>query len=102
MRPGTGMIQDNLLDLLENRIYQALKKISDQQKQIDTLIHEKKELEHTLSFKNEKITQLERELTEAESSVDAQAIAEYQEREAKLKNRLEELLDKIDKVRLLE
>lgn len=102
MRPGTRMIQDNLLDLLENRIYQALKKISDQQKQIDTLINEKKELEHALSFKNEKITQLERELTEAESSADAQAIAEYQEREAKLKNRLEELLDKIDKVRLLE
>ena len=102
MRPGKRMIQDNLLDLLEDRIYQALKKISDQQKQIDTLIHEKEELEHALSFKNEKIAQLERELTETASSVDAQAIAEYQEREAKLKNRLQELLDKIDKVRLLE
>ncbi len=96
------MIQDDLLDLLESRIYQALRKISELQQKINTLIHEKKELEHTLSSHKSKIAQLERELAEAETSADAQAIAEYQEKEMKLKNRLQDLVDKIDKVRLLE
>ncbi|MBN1482339.1 hypothetical protein EH223_09100 [candidate division KSB1 bacterium] len=99
---GRQMIENNILDLLENRIYQALKKISDQQQKINTLIHEKEKLEQALSSRDAKIAQLEREVSEAESSADAQAVLEYQEREEKLKNRLEELVQKIDKVRLLE
>lgn len=96
------MIHDDLLDLLESRIYQALKKISDLQQRINTLIHEKEELERTLLSANERIAQLESELQDAENSADAQAIAEYQEKEEKLKNRLQDLVSKIDKVRLLE
>ena len=96
------MIHDDLLDLLESRIYQALKKISDLQQKINTLIHEKEELERSLSSKNAKIAQLEGELEEAENSADAQALAEYQEKEEKLKNRLQDLVSKIDKVRLIE
>ena len=96
------MIHDDLLDLLESRIYQALKKISDLQQKINTLIHEKEELERTLSRKDEQIAQLESELKEAETSADAQAITEYQEKEEKLKHRLQDLVSKIDKVRLLE
>jgi predicted nucleic acid-binding Zn-ribbon protein len=102
MRPGIKMIHDDLLDLLESRIYQALKKISDLQQKINTLIHEKEELERKLSSKDEQIAQLESELKEAETSVDAHAIAEYQEKEEKLKHRLQDLVSKIDKVRLLE
>ncbi|MBN1466793.1 hypothetical protein JXA02_13650 [candidate division KSB1 bacterium] len=96
------MIENNILDLLENRIYQALKKITEQQQSINTLIHEKKELEQALSGQNVRIEQLERELAEAESSADARALFEYQEREKKLRNRIQELVDKIDKIRLLE
>ena len=96
------MIENNVLDLLENRIYQALKKISEQQQSINTLIHEKEELEQALSSKNNRILQLERELAEVESSADARALFEYQEREKKFKSRIQELVDKIDKIRLLE
>ena len=96
------MIQDNLLDLLESRVYQALKKIAEQQQQIDTLIRKNEELEHTLSSKNNDIDQLKRELAQAESSTDGAAVLEYQEREERLKTRIQELLNKIDKVRLLE
>ncbi len=96
------MIHDDLLDLLESRIYQALKKISDLQQKINTLIHEKEELERKLSSKDDQIAQLESELKEAETSADAQTIAEYQEKEENLKHRLQDLVSKIDKVRLLE
>jgi len=96
------MIENNVLDLLENRVYQALKKITDQQQTINTLNHEKEELEQALSSKNNRIEQLERELKEAESSADARAVVEYQERETKLRERIQELVDKIDKIRLLE
>ena len=96
------MIENNVLDLLENRIYQALKKIAEQQQSINTLIHEKEELEQALSSKNNRILQLERELAEVESSADARALFEYQEREKKFKSRIQELVDKIDKIRLLE
>lgn len=96
------MIHDDLLDLLESRIYQALKKISDLQQKINTLIHEKEELERKLSSKDEQIAELESELKEAENNADTQAIAEYQEKEEKLKHRLQDLVSKIDKVRLLE
>ena len=96
------MIENNVLDLLENRIYKVLKKISEQQQSINTLIHEKEELEQALSSKNNRILQLERELAEVESSADARALFEYQEREKKFKSRIQELVDKIDKIRLLE
>jgi len=48
------------------------------------------------------IDELKRDLEKAESSSSAAAIAKYQEREAKLKLRLEELLEKIDKVGILD
>lgn len=99
---GLEMTENDILDLLESRIYQALKKISDQQQKINTLIHEKEKLEQALSSRDARIEQLERELLEAESSADAHAVLEYQEREERLKNRIEELVHKIDKVRLLE
>ncbi|MBN1562184.1 hypothetical protein JW998_18160 [candidate division KSB1 bacterium] len=102
VRPGFNMDENNLLDLLENRIYQALKKITEQQQLINTLIYEKKELEQALSGRDNRIEQLERDLVEAESSADARAVFEYQEREKKLKNRIQDLVDKIDKIRLLE
>jgi len=96
------MADDYLLDVLEQRVYLALKKIADQQKKINTLIHEKKELEQTLSMHKIEIDELKRDLEKAESSSSAAAIAKYQEREAKLKLRLEELLEKIDKVGILD
>lgn len=96
------MIHDDLLDLLESRIYQALKKIAELQQKVNTLIHEKEELERHLSSRDDHIAQLESELREAENSTDALAIAEYREKENKVKDRLQDLVNKIDKVRLLE
>ena len=96
------MIENNVVDLLEDRIYKALKKISEQQQKINTLIHEKEELEQSLSLKDDRINQLERDITEAESNADAHAVIEYQEREINLKTRIQELVDKIDRLRLLE
>ena len=96
------MADDYLLDVLEQRVYLALKKIADQQKRINILIHEKKELEQSLSMHKIEIDQLKRELVKAESSNDTAAVMQYQERETKLKARLEDLLGKIDKVGILE
>lgn len=96
------MVEDNLLDLLERRIYQALRKIAEQQQKINTLIREKDQLEQLLSLKENEIEQLRREIFDAENSSDTATIQQYQEREATLKNRIQELVDKIDKVRLLE
>ena len=96
------MADDYLLDVLEQRVYLALKKIADQQKMINTLIHEKKELEQSLSMHKIEIEKLKRELTKAESGTDAAAVVQYQEKEAKLKSRLQALLDRIDKVGILD
>ena len=96
------MADDYLLYVLEQRVYLALKKIADQKKMINTLIHEKKELAQSLSMHKIEIDQLKRELTKAESKTDAAAVAQYQEKEAKLKSRLQDLLEKIDKVGILE
>ena len=96
------MADDYLLDVLEHRVYLALKKIADQQKMINTLIHEKKELEQSLSMHRIEADQLKRELIKAESKADAAEVLQYQEKEAKLKSRLQELLEKIDKAGILE
>ena len=96
------MADDYLLDVPEQRVYLALKKIADQQSMINTLTREKKELEQSLSMHKIEIDRLKRELQKAESSTDAAAVLQYREREAKLKARLEDLLNKIDKVGILE
>ena len=96
------MVENNILEVLERRVYQALKKIAEQQQMINTLIHEKQQAEQALSEKDEEIEQLKRDLLNAEESHDAAALEQYQEREQRLKERIQELVDKIDKVRLLE
>ena len=96
------MAEDNILEVLERRVYQALKKIAEQQQTINTLIHEKQQAEDALAEKDETIEQLKHDLQHAEASHDAAVIEEFQEREQKLKERIQELVDKIDKVRLLE
>ena len=96
------MADDLLLDGLEQRVYRALKKISDQQHMIGILIHEKKELEQSLSMHKIEIDQLKREVAKAESRTDAAVVMQYQQKETKLKSRLEDLLQKIDKAGILE
>ncbi len=96
------MAEDNVLDLLERRVYQALKKIAEQQKTINSLIREKQELEQILEEKEREINELRLELEAASRRSENGLLQEFQEREQKLKGRIQELVDKIDKVRLLE
>lgn len=96
------MAQESLIDLLERRVYQALKKIAEQQKVIHTLIREKQELEKAIDEKERLIRQLQKQIEELSQNKDAELLKEFQAREMKLKERLQELVEKIDKVRLLE
>ena len=96
------MAEENILDLLERRVYQALKKIAEQQKSINTLIREKQELEQILNEKEREISELRLDLEQVSQQSESGVLKEFQEREYKLKERIQELVDKIDKVRLLE
>jgi hypothetical protein len=96
------MAEENILDLLERRVYQALKKIAEQQKSINSLIREKQELEQILNEKEREISELRLDLEQVSQQSESGVLKEFQEREYKLKERIQELVDKIDKVRLLE
>lgn len=95
-------MEENILDVLEKRVYQALKKIAEQQTTINTLNREKKEIENNLFEKDKEIARLQKSLQEAETQQDDTIIAEYQAREEQLKERIQDLITKIDQVRLLE
>lgn len=96
------MAEENIIDLLERRVYQALKKIAEQQKVINSLIREKQELEQNLNEKEREIIELRLELEQVSQQSESGVLEEFQEREYKLKERIQDLVDKIDKVRLLE
>ncbi len=95
------MEQGSIFELLESRVRQALKKIAEQKKTIETLIGEKQELERIIEQKEREIAELRRQLA-AVPKDQLGLLEEFQAREMKLKARLQELVEKIDKVRLLE
>ena len=96
------MSDDQIFDLLEKRVYLALKKIADQHKIINSLMREKQDLEHLLADKQREVDQLRLELEQSLNHTDSETIEKFQEREERVKERIQELVDKIDKVRLLE
>ena len=96
------MAESNTIDVLENRVYLVLKLIADQQQKINVLTSKNEELEQNLLQKENQIQSLQRELESMKTQYDPATVEEYQIREEKLKNRLQELINQIDKVRLLE
>jgi len=94
------MADESVLEQLEKRIYQALKKIAEQQQTIQALRREKQECRNLLEEKVQKVQALQQELENVRTRTEDELVQKYQEREQQLKSRLQELLLKIDKVNL--
>ncbi len=94
------MADESILEQLERRVYLALKKIAEQQQTIQTLRRENEKCRQQLEEKESESQALQHEMNTVRTRTEDEMVLKYQEREQQLKSRLQELLEKIDKVNL--
>lgn len=91
------MSANNVLDVLERRINQVLKKLLEQKQTIERLNQEKAEIERRLSDKNRQIALLKQEVNR-QQTISAPANTDNEKKQELLREKIKEMIERIDHV----
>ena len=92
----------SILDVLEERIQFALGLIAEMQKKNLLLLEENSDLKVRLAEHQDQIDQLRQQLNEQSSRSEQAMLEKYRETEEKLRERVQNMLAKLDELKTLE
>ncbi len=92
----------DVLDVLEERIDEAVEKIAKLERKIAILRDEKKDIEIVLSERELRIEGLQKNIEELREKTPHHVIEQYEERENQLRERIQSMLSKLNELKLLD
>ncbi|NIA29163.1 MAG: cell division protein ZapB [Actinobacteria bacterium] len=92
----------DILDVLEERIDEAVEKIAKLERKITLLQDEKKDLEIVLAERELRIEGLQKNIEELREKTPHHVIEQYKERENQLRERIQSMLSKLNELKLLD
>ncbi len=92
----------DILDVLEERIDEAVEKIAKLERKIAILQDEKKDIEVVLAERELRIEGLQKNIEELQEKTPQHVIEQYEERENQLRERIQSMLSKLNELKLLD